>query len=145
MYESLIKYLSLLSDDSIGNWIIDKENDGTPEHPIQMPYVSYSEIVHQFIDDIYEFVDNNKEMELNHYSDILNANGIEWRTESMTNTAVNDLDAKCVIALIVGAVRAERFCDGALLSFFKSGTIKKWLNRLSDLDKRQLQKNTYRR
>ena len=28
---------------------------------------------------------------------------------------MDTLDAKCVMALIVGAVRAERFCDGALL------------------------------
>jgi hypothetical protein len=26
--------------------------------------------------------------------------------------------AKCVIALLIGAVRAERFCDGALLDFY---------------------------
>lgn len=42
MYESLIKYLPLLSSDGIGDWVIDKENDGTSEHPIQMPYVNYS-------------------------------------------------------------------------------------------------------
>ena len=40
MYESLIKYLPLLSSDGIGDWVIDKENDGTSEHPIQMPYVN---------------------------------------------------------------------------------------------------------
>lgn len=37
-FESLTKYLSQLSDDSFGTWIVDRENDGTPEHPIQMPY-----------------------------------------------------------------------------------------------------------
>lgn len=38
------------------------------------------------------------------------------------------------MALITGAVRAERFCDGALLGFFKDGSIRKWLERLKELD-----------
>lgn len=41
-FESLTKYLPLLSDDSIGTWFVDRENDGTPEHPKQMPFVQYS-------------------------------------------------------------------------------------------------------
>ena len=32
MYESLTKYLLEFPDDEKGMWIIDKENDGTPEH-----------------------------------------------------------------------------------------------------------------
>jgi 3-oxoacyl-[acyl-carrier-protein] synthase III len=36
---------------------------------------------------------------------------------------VANMDAKTVIALLIGAVRAERFCDGALLSFLKDGSI----------------------
>jgi hypothetical protein len=34
----------------------------------------------------------------------------------------------------MGAIRAERFCDGALLGFFKDGYILKWLKRLKDID-----------
>jgi hypothetical protein len=52
----------------------------------------------------------------------------------MKNTDVSSLDGKCVVALLVGTVRAERFCDGVLLSFFKSGVIKKWLLRLKEID-----------
>ena len=44
------------------------------------------------------------------------------------------MDAKCIMALIMGAVSAERFCDGALLGFFKDGSIKKWLERLKEID-----------
>ena len=47
---------------------------------------------------------------------------------------VDDLDAKCVVALIYGAIRAERFCDGAILAFLKDGTIVRWLERLKTLD-----------
>ena len=52
----------------------------------------------------------------------------------MSEADVSKLDAQCVMALIVGAVRAERFCDGALLGFFKDGSIQKWLTRLKEID-----------
>ena len=38
------------------------------------------------------------------------------------------------MALIIGAVRAERFCDGALLDFLDTGCILKWLQRLEEID-----------
>lgn len=132
-FESLIKYLPLLENDSIGTWIIDRENDGTREHPIQMPFVNYSEMVHHFIDDVYDFNDKNKDFELTRYGEILEKNGLEWGSKSMSEADVSVLDGQCIMALIMGAVRAERFCDGALLGFFKDGSIHKWLKRLSEL------------
>ena len=36
-FEQLTKYIAVLDGDNFGTWIIDRENDGTPEHPIQMP------------------------------------------------------------------------------------------------------------
>ncbi len=53
IFQNIIKYLSLLEDDTIGAWIIDHENDGIPEHPIQMPFVNYSEMMHHFIENVY--------------------------------------------------------------------------------------------
>lgn len=132
-YDNLIKYLPALEDDNFGDWILDRENDGTPEHPIQMPFVSYSAMVHQFIEDVYAFVDENKDFELNHYYTILEQNGLEWGSKSMREADTARLDGKCIMAMIVGAVRAERFCDGALLGFFKDGSIGKWLERLKEL------------
>ena len=130
-FDILTKYISLIQADHIGEWVVDKENDGTVDHPIQMPFVGYSEMVHNFINDVYIFEENNKDMNLTHYKDILQDNGLEWGAESMENTDVSNLNEQCVLALIMGAVRAERFCDGALLSFFKSGCILKWLERLN--------------
>ena len=132
-FENLIKYLPLLEDDNIGTWIIDRENDGTPEHPIQMPFVNYSEMVHNFIKDVYDFEEKNKDFELTRYGEILEKNGLEWGSKSMSEADVSSLDNQCIMALIMGAVRAERFCDGALLGFFKDGSIKKWLERLKEI------------
>jgi hypothetical protein len=36
--------------------------------------------------------------------------------------------------LLMGAIRADRFSEGALLYFFETGTITKWLNRLKEID-----------
>lgn len=133
-FDILTKYISTIQSDSIGEWIVDKENDGTPAYPIQMPFVGYSEMVHHFIDDVYIFEESNKDMELTRYGDILNDNGLEWDSESMRNADVSNLNVQCVLALIMAAVRAERFCDGALLDFFENGCIAKWLERLKSID-----------
>ena len=130
----LTKYISMIQTDNIGEFVIDKENDGTPEHPIQMPFVGYSEMVHNFIDDVYTFEKSNKDMELTRYGEILKDNGLEWDSESMKSADISNLNLQCVMALIMGAVRAERFCDGALLDFFKSGYILKWLERLKSIE-----------
>ncbi|CAM2861758.1 DUF6508 domain-containing protein [Erysipelothrix tonsillarum] len=133
-FDILSKYIPIIQADSIGEWAIDNEYDGTLEHPIQMPFVDYSEMVDNFIDDVYAFEESNKDMELTRYEDILKDNGLEWDSESMKNADISSLNAQCVLALIMGAVRSERFCDGALLDFFKSGCILKWLDRLNNIE-----------
>ena len=46
-FEQLTKYIDALDGDGFGTWIVDHENNGTPEHPIQMLFVNYSEMVHK--------------------------------------------------------------------------------------------------
>lgn len=133
-FDILTKYIPIIQVDSIGEWGFDKENDGTPEHPIQMPFVHYSQIVHNFIDDVYAFEKSNKDMELTSYEYILKDNGLEWNSESIENNEVSNLNAQCVLALIMHAVRSERFCDGALFDCFKRGYILKWLKRLKSIE-----------
>ena len=52
----------------------------------------------------------------------------------MRNADVSTLDGITIMALLVGVIRAERFCDGILLDFFKDGTIISWLKRLKEID-----------
>lgn len=140
VYTALTDYLSELENDALGEWYIDPKivdlitDNKKPEEPFQIPYVSYSKLVRRFMKDVYQFGENHSEYELNRYSDTLRANGIEWEEESMRNADVSQMDGKVVMALILGAVRADRFCEGALLSFFRSGVIKKWLLRLKEID-----------
>ncbi|WP_081844068.1 DUF6508 domain-containing protein [[Clostridium] aminophilum] len=62
-------------------------------------------------------------MEFHNYGAILESNGLEWDIRSMQEADVSNLDAQAILALLLGAVRAERFCDGALLEFLESGAI----------------------
>ncbi|OON87417.1 hypothetical protein BXO88_03845 [Oribacterium sp. C9] len=132
-YDDLIRFIPALKNDDFGKWIVDHKNDGTPEHPIQFPFVSYSACVRELEHAIYEFDKNNPDMDLHNYGEILEKNGIEWGMNSMENADVSKLDATAILALLLGAVRAERFCDGALLSFLKSGAILRWLERLQEI------------
>ncbi|TFV08357.1 hypothetical protein E4T85_14435 [Bacillus stratosphericus] len=129
-FESLTKYIPMLHEDHIGEWVIDQENDGTAERPIQMPFVNYSETVQRLIEDVYTFAEQHQEMGLTRYSEILLENGIEWGTNDMEHVDIPNLNAQCVLALIMRVVRAERFCDGAIFDFFKNGTMLKCLERL---------------
>jgi ADP-ribosylglycohydrolase len=134
-FHVLTKYIGKFSRaESFGEWIIDTENDGSHEHPIQFPFVGYSGLVRQFEDEFYEFSGANPQYKLTSYGGILEANGLKWGDEEMRRADVDALDAQCILALIMGAIRAERFCDGALLGFFKDGMVQKWLKRLKDID-----------
>lgn len=135
-FDSLTKYISLLKDDMVGEWIIDTENDGSAEHPKHLPFVNYSDTVKSFIRDVHLFVQNNKEYDLYNYQRKLDMCGIDWNVNNMCAVDVSQKDEHLVLALIVAAVRAERFCDGALLTFFEHGSIEKWLKRLSKIDEK---------
>ena len=123
-YASLLKYITLFSDQvEQGTWIVDTKNDGSPEHPIQIPYVCYAEHVDAFIQDMKPFVDRK-------YRDTLERSGLKFETQSMENVNADKLGANTILALLTAAIRADRFCEGALLDFNNSGCILKWLKRL---------------
>ena len=134
MYEPLTEFITNLEVENPGGWVFDRENDGTPEHPIRVPWVNYEKTVLDLETELMSFVDTHEDMGLTAYSDILEQHGIKWEKKSMSSADVSELDAVTVLALLVGAFRAERFCDGVLLSFCKSGCIVKWLRRLEEID-----------
>lgn len=133
-YSVLTKYINLLENDNVGEWIVDKENDGSSERPMHLPFVSYSIAVDNLADDIYKFAKKSNEIVPGKYAEILQANGIEWGYDSMMKADASELDAQCILALLIASLRAERFCDGALLEFIKNGAVARWLKRLQELD-----------
>lgn len=133
-FTELTVFIPKLKDDSFGEWFVDRENDGSPEHPRQMPYVNYSETVYGFENAVYDFCEKNPEYDISQYREILEKNGIDWELDSMSEADVSNADSQLIVALFFGAFRSERFCDGALLGFFENGSILKWLERLETLD-----------
>ena len=137
MFESLTKHLPAIENaEGFGSWVVDRESKGTMDDPITMPYVNYGTTVADVEQAIYDFVDEHPEYELTHYRDILERNGLEWGSQAMSGADVSELDGQAVMALLLGAVRAERFCDGALLGFFEDGSIRRWLLSLKEIDGR---------
>ena len=103
-----------------------------------MAYASkYTEVVNELIDAVYKFEDENPEYELTKYGELLKERGLEWGQRSMENADVSNMDAQGIMALLMGMVRAERFCDGAIMGMIKSGAVKKWLMRLQELKEMQ--------
>lgn len=138
MYESLTKYIPALSQDRIGIWVFPNTEDGIPDcWANEVPYIKYSTTFIEFIEDIYTFVETHEELELSTFEDILRDNGIDWSAVSLTNAPVEYLDARCILALLVAAVRLERSYEGVLLVFFEDGVILKWLRRIEEIDSGQ--------
>ena len=133
-FSALTKYIDIFDGDNFGTWVIDHENDGTPEHPVHMPFVDYSQDVYQFIKDFGDCSEQNEKFRLTRYAHILEENGLSGSRKSMQDADVSQLDAQCVLAMIMCATRAERFCDGALLGCLADGTIQKCLERLKKID-----------
>lgn len=133
-YSVLTKHINLLENDNACKWSCDKENDGSPKRPMHLPFVVYSITVDKLTDDIYKFAKESNEIVPSKYAEILQANGIEWGYDSMMKADASELDAQCILALLIASLRAERFCDGALLEFIKNGAVIRWLKRLQELD-----------
>ena len=136
-FDKLIGLLEPLENDSVGEWIIDKEHKGTEDDHIHFPYPMYTEVVNELIEAVYEFEHENPEYELTKYGELLKKRGLEWRQRSMENADVSNMDAQGIMALLMGMVRGERFCDGAIMGMIKSGAVKKWLLRLQELKEMQ--------
>lgn len=109
--------------------------DGSLENPYQMPYYAYANAVTEFEEEVYKFEKEHPEFQLNQYIDLMLVYGLKWDEEFMTKADVSKMNGQAVMALILGAIRADRFCEGALKSFLESGCIGKWLGRLQEIDK----------
>lgn len=135
VYKSLTDFIPYLTDIEFGTWEPKVQSgDGSLEKPLQMPYMVFDEVVKNFIREVYRFEENHPEYGLHQYGEILKQNGLDWGMDSMAKAEASQLDGKCIMALILGAIRADRFSEGALKAFYDRGCILKWLNRLKELD-----------
>ena len=121
MYEQLTEFLPILGE-VYGNWA--EINVKQPS----MPFVVYETAARQLIDAIRDYVQQHNEYA--DYGQILQKAGIEWNYDSMSEADASILDGKTIVALLIGAVQAEKFCDGTFLGLLKQGCIIRWLGKL---------------
>ena len=95
---------------------------------------NYGRTIYEIEQAVYTFVDEHPEFGLTRYGEILEQSGLKWDGRIMSEADVSELDGRTTMALLIGAVRAERFCDGALIEFFENGSVKRWIARLSEID-----------
>ena len=134
-FKSLTDFISKFETmDSFGEWS-GGEGEGTRESPLTMPWVNYCEDVHNFLRTFYKFSDKNPDYCLTRYSDILVSYNLKWGADSLITADVDLLPAECILAMIMGVIRGDRFSEGALLSFFKNGCMLRWLKRLEELER----------
>ena len=134
-FESLTKYLYAIDLDDIGTVVYNPKKEG---HSLELPYVKYTDMVYLFIKDVYDFSDKNKDFELDRYDLILSEYGIEKGGIPLDSVDVLKMDGRGVMALIMAVVRAERFYEGTLRAAFKKGIMRKWLERLKEIDSIQM-------
>ena len=127
MYEQLTEFLPILGE-VYGNWA--EINVKQPS----MPFVVYETAARQLIDAIRDYVQQHNEYA--DYGQILQKAGIAWNYDSMSEADASILDGKTIVALLIGAVQAEKFCDGTFLGLLKQGCIIRWLGKLEIIDDR---------
>ena len=97
--------------------------------------MNYATVVRRFISALYCFCENHPEYEHVNYLETLKAAGSDTWENKLENADVSKMDAKAVIALLIGAVRADRFSEGALLDLLEEGCVLRWLERLKEIDR----------
>lgn len=137
MFEELTKFLpDFEKANGYGQWT-EIEGKGTPEEPCRLPQINYGSLVMSVEKAVCGFHEEHPEFGLNHHAQILEENGLSWDSEVMEKADVFTLDGQAVMALLLGVIRAERFCNGALLSFFENGCVKRWIERLREIDDKE--------
>ena len=89
-------------------------------------------IVDRFVDVFYLWLNSHPNMRLDYYRDILAEYGLS--TDTLDQADASGCDARCILAMILAAIRAERFSEGFLMTLFADGSILAWLRRLEELD-----------
>lgn len=115
-YESITKYLPKFAEGDFGY---------EPEQPTMGDVFRFREWVNDFLADYHKLMQNYKKADLTHYPSLMPDPG------SRPVETYTEVEA---MATIIGAIRAERFCDGALSGAMQDGLIEGCLRVLEKAD-----------
>lgn len=131
MFENLTRYLDILNDGDYGEFIPPGKDDNGVYvlHGFQ-----YSKDVDMLEKDVYSFAEKHPKFNHTKYSEILEENGIDLQDPSLFKNKLYNLDPKVVFIVLFSLIRAEHFCEGAIMSSLKEGKIQECLKVLRDSD-----------
>ena len=75
-------------------------------------------------------------MGLRSYQSVLEEYGLGWSDEFLMNTECASMEGRCVMALLIGAYRADHFINGYFDKLIEKGVIQSWINRLKEIDEK---------
>ena len=131
-YELITQYCGRLNP---GKWLPEKqEGNGTLENPYIAPFVNYDETVMAFYKDFYSVYDTLPENQQD-YMNILKANKIDMKPETIAKIDITDLDDYLIMNLFMAIIRQDRFCEGLMNEFIENGCFENWLEELKKKDK----------
>lgn len=133
-FDVLTRHMFRIENSDFSKWEFYEYRVGLRQDPVPEPFADYPESVYFLADDVDYFRVNHEEYGMERFLEILDENGIKWGRASMTDAQVEQLDGQGVMALLMGAVRAEYSRGGALIEFCKNGSVLRWLRRLKELD-----------
>ena len=131
MFESLTRYLEILKDRDYGEFIpCEKDENGV----YVLRGFQYSKNVNMLEQDIYSFAEKHPKFNHTKYFKILEENNIDLQDPSLFKNKIQNLDPKIVFVVLFSLIRAEHFCEGAIMSSLKEGKIQECLKALMDFD-----------
>lgn len=139
-YESLTNLIPALEKDFYGGWNVHQDGDGTAEKPFIVPYVSYTLIVYSFFFEMGKIERQHPNYHFRGYKKYLTQRGVissgkgSFPIDELKTISVERLNEEDILVMLFALQRSDRFCEGLLLDFFRSGTILKWLKRLEKID-----------
>lgn len=136
-FDKIIALMEPLKKDTYGEWHGGLEEKKPDDTTFQLPFVAYTQTAHKLISEIQDFVDQNPDYELRRYEKVLKERNIEFSQEAFNKVDLGNLDAQGIMAMLVGLMRAERFCEGVFLDNLKNGFIIKCIQRLDEITKRR--------
>ena len=118
-YKTLTDHIDILGNSNFGEW----SSGNNSEDVVTLPFVIYSKEVMDFLSAVDNFLDIDDNDIFFDYKAILEKENIEYSMDAFIAADINKLQAETLCAMIIGTIRADRFCEGVLLEAFENGHI----------------------
>lgn len=133
-FHALISLIPALeSTDSFGEWVFDTTHKGTSDDPKHVPFYRYSKLVESIYERMNQVISSMSDgCKLDNPEMYLQSIGIDYRQISDVDVSVQD--EYCLLAFLKHIYAYERFGDGYIGRFYRTGQVLRWLKRLEEIE-----------